>query len=64
VLRAEFTTFMGRLCRNLGALISWNPQGLSRPVQEMKKKKVIPVTIRATDILQSCRIYLRNVTGK
>jgi hypothetical protein len=28
----NFTTFMCRLSWNLGALISWNPQGLSRPV--------------------------------
>jgi hypothetical protein len=26
------TTFTCRLSRNLGALTSWNPQGLSRPV--------------------------------
>jgi hypothetical protein len=33
VLKADnLTTFMCRLSRNLGALTSWNPQGLSRPV--------------------------------
>jgi len=33
VSRAEnLTTFMCRLSLNLGALTSWNPQGLSRPV--------------------------------
>ena len=28
----KLTTFMCRLCWNLGASTSWNPQGLSRPV--------------------------------
>ena len=28
----NLTTFMCRLCRNLGATASWNPQSLSRPV--------------------------------
>jgi hypothetical protein len=28
----NFTTFMCRLSRNLGASTSWNPKGLSRPV--------------------------------
>jgi hypothetical protein len=33
VRRADnLTTFMCRLSRNLGASISWNPKGLSRPV--------------------------------
>jgi hypothetical protein len=29
----KLSTSMCRLSRNLGALTSWNPQGLSRPVQ-------------------------------
>jgi hypothetical protein len=33
VLRADVTTFMCQLSWNLGASTSWNPQGLSRPVQ-------------------------------
>ena len=33
VRRADnLTTFIGRLSWNLGASVSWNPQGLSRPV--------------------------------
>jgi hypothetical protein len=31
--RSDLTTFMYRLSCNLGASTSWNPQGLSRPVQ-------------------------------
>jgi hypothetical protein len=33
VCKADLTTFMCRLSRNLGAPTSWNPRGLSRPVQ-------------------------------
>jgi hypothetical protein len=31
--RGNLTNFTCRMSRNLGASISWNPQGLSRPVQ-------------------------------
>jgi hypothetical protein len=41
VLRVDnLTTFMCQLSRNLGASTSWNPKGLSRPVQGLLKRRI------------------------
>ena len=38
----NLSTFMCRLSINLGASVSWNPQGLSRPVQGLLYRYLLP----------------------
>jgi len=52
--------FMGRLSRNLGALASWNPEGLSRPVQRLPYLYLFLLTYLLTPW---CRVLLEKLTG-
>jgi len=52
---------MFRLSGNLGASTSWNPQCLSRPVQELIY--LVPLNVRSWKFFVSYMIYLLTAIG-